>query len=71
MEIDINKCIKYVAHAWDNVTNTTIENCWMKANILPNDDDDEDHVNAELQDHNANIRLEIQCLKELEEVQLL
>jgi hypothetical protein len=71
VEIDINKCIKYVAHAWDNVTNTTIENCWVKADILPNDDDDEDHANTELQDHNANIRLEIQRLKELEEVQVL
>ena len=48
-----------------------IENCWVKADILPNDDDDEDHANTELQDHNANIRLEIQRLKELEEVQVL
>ena len=34
-EIDVKKCIKYVAHAWDNVTNVTIKNCWIKADIMP------------------------------------
>ena len=34
-EINIKKCIKYVAHAWDNVMNTTIKNCQLKANIMP------------------------------------
>ncbi len=70
MEIDINKCIKYVAYAWNNVTRVTIEHYWTKADILPNNDD-EDYANAELEDHNANIELEIQRLKELEEVQVL
>ena len=70
VEIDINKCIKYVAYAWNNVTRATIEHCWTKADILPNNDD-EDYANAELEDHNANIELEIQRLKELEEVQVL
>ena len=58
MKIDINKCIKYVALAWDNITSTTIEYCWTKADILPNNDD-EDYANAELEDHDANIKLEI------------
>ncbi|CAB5208536.1 unnamed protein product [Rhizophagus irregularis] len=34
-EIDIKKCIKYIAHAWDNITNDTIKNCWIKAGIIP------------------------------------
>ena len=70
VEIDINKYIKYVAYAWNNVTRATIEHCWTKADILPNNDD-EDYANAKLEDHNANIELEIQCLKELKEVQVL
>ncbi|UZO26356.1 uncharacterized protein OCT59_018591 [Rhizophagus irregularis] len=37
VEINIKKCIKYVARAWDSVTKTTIENCWLKADILPKD----------------------------------
>src|SRR5215204_438500 len=65
VEIDINKCIKYVARAWDNVTSTTIEHCWTKADILPNNNDED------YEDHDANIELEIQRLKELEEVQVL
>ena len=58
MKIDINKYIKYVAYAWNNVISTTIEHCWTKADILPNNDD-EDYANAELEDHNTNIELEI------------
>ena len=41
VEINIKKCIKYVARAWDNVTQSTIENCWLKADILPKDNESE------------------------------
>ena len=58
MKIDINKCIKYITYVWDNVTNTTIEHYWIKADILPNNDD-EDYANTELEDHDANIKLKI------------
>ena len=66
----ILKCIKYAARAWNNVTNTTIENCWVKADILPNYNDEgmndrEDCKNC------ADIQLEFKRLKELEEVQVL
>ena len=62
IEMSIKKWIKYVIHAWDNVTSATIENCWMKANILPNDNDNyEDY----------NIELELKHFKELEKVQVL
>ncbi len=58
MEININKCIKYIAFAWNNVTSATIEYYWTKADILSNNDD-EDYANTELEDHNANIKLKI------------
>ncbi|GBC14132.1 tigger transposable element-derived protein 6-like [Rhizophagus irregularis DAOM 181602=DAOM 197198] len=41
VEINIKKCIKYVARAWNNVTQSTIENCWLKADILPKDNESE------------------------------
>ena len=55
---------------WNNVTNTTIENYWVKADILPNYNDEgmndrEDRKNC------ADIQLELKRLKELEEVQVL
>lgn len=66
-EIDIKKCIKYVSKAWSNVTRTTIENCWVKADILPSDYD-----NDEAEDETSiDILLELKRLKELEEVQVL
>ena len=58
MKIDINKCIKYVALAWDNITSTTIEYCWIKANILSNNDN-KNYTNVKFEDYNANIELEI------------
>src|SRR6266498_4359773 len=67
VKIDINKCIKYIAYAWNNVTSVTIEHYWIKVDILPNNND-ENYANADLENHNANIKFEIQCLKKLEEV---
>jgi len=72
-EIDIKKCIKYVARAWDNVTNTTIKNCWLKAGIMPEYDEpsDDESVDREDCENNADIQLELERLRELEEVQVL
>lgn len=76
-EINIKKCIKYVSRAWGNVTSTTIKNCWTKANILPKYDygsDDENEINTEGRENcedSADIRIELERLKELEEVQVL
>jgi hypothetical protein len=64
VEIDIKKCIKYVAHAWNNITQSTIENCWLKADILPKDNGNEIDMDADIQIYSAHI-------KELEEVQAL
>jgi len=72
-EIDIKKCIKYVARAWDNVTDTTIKNCWLKAGIMPEygEPSDDESVNREDRENNADILLELERLRELEEVQVL
>jgi hypothetical protein len=54
-----------VSRAWNNVTSTTIANCWKKADILPKDE-----INTE-DDENRDILLELERLKEQEEVQVL
>jgi|tagenome__1003787_1003787.scaffolds.fasta_scaffold20624770_2 hypothetical protein len=63
-EIDIKKCIKYVVRAWDNVTQSTVKNCWLKADILPKDNEDEIDV-----DFRAETQVLLTHIKELEEVQ--
>ena len=72
-EIDVKKCIKYVAHAWDNITNIIIKNCWLKAGIMPEygEPSDNEGVGCEYQENHADILLELECLRELEEVQVL
>ena len=65
VEINIKKCIKYVARAWDSVTQSTIKNCWLKADILPKDDDG-DEIDT---DFNAETQVLLMHTKELEEVQ--
>ena len=37
---------------------------------MPNNNN-KNYANTELEDHNANIELEIQCLKKLEKIQVL
>ena len=72
-EINVKKCIKYVARAWDNVTNTTIKNCWLKADIMPEYGEPSDVESVDREDHenNANILLVLECLRKLEEIQVL
>jgi hypothetical protein len=72
-EIDVKKCIKYVARAWDNVTNVTIKNCWLKAGIMPEygEPSDDESVDREDQENHADIQLKLERLRELEEVQVL
>jgi hypothetical protein len=67
VEINIKKCIKYVAHAWDNVTQNTIENCWLKAGILPKDDENETNMDVD----DADTHIYSTHIKELDEVQAL
>ena len=72
-EINIKKCIKYVTHAWNSVTQTTIENCWLKADILPKDDEteNENEINIDDHDDHADTQIYLAHIKELEEVQEL
>ena len=65
-EINIKKCIKYIAYAWDTVTQSTIENCWLKADILPKNEDGETDVNFE-----AEQQIYLTHMKELDEIQEL
>ena len=33
--MNVKEAIDYIAEAWNNVTPTTIQNCWLKTGILP------------------------------------
>lgn len=48
-KLNVKEAIDYIAEAWNNVTPTTIQNCWKKTEILP-DFIDEDDVNDEEED---------------------
>jgi hypothetical protein len=73
VEIDIKKCIKYVAHAWNNVTESTIKNCWRKTGILPKTNDNTaDEIN--LDDTTVEMNMDeiiVDNTNELNEVQAL
>jgi len=63
-------------HTWDNVTSNTIKNCWQKADILPTYSKGSDDENDFIEDYgnhanNVEILLELKCLKEMKEVQVL
>ncbi|GBC47327.2 tigger transposable element-derived protein 6-like [Rhizophagus irregularis DAOM 181602=DAOM 197198] len=64
IEINIKKCIKYIARAWNAVMQSTIENCWLKTGILPKDDE----VEIDLEFH-AETQVHLMHMRELEEVQ--
>ena len=38
-KLNIKEAIDFVAEAWNNVTQTTIQNCWKKTGILSSHDD--------------------------------
>ena len=66
-EINIKKCIKYVARAWDYVTQNTIKNCWIKADILPKDNDNEVNLDFDV----AEEQIYFTYMNELDEIQEL
>lgn len=67
-EINIKKCIKYIAYAWNNVSQTTINNCWLKADILPKNEDGE---NGDDETDEADRQIYLTHEEELEEIQEL
>ena len=59
--MNIKEAIDYIADAWNNVTQTTIENCWIKTGILASDNiNDIDNVN-----NNNDINLDLNELESL------
>ena len=56
---------KYVAHAWNSITQETIENCWLKADILPKIDENEIYM-----DDDAETTTEIPSNEEILKVVL-
>ena len=68
VEINIKKCIKYVARAWDNVTQSTIKNCWLKADILPKDNESDNKSEIDI-DFCAETQVLLTHMNELEEIQ--
>ncbi|CAB4475246.1 unnamed protein product [Rhizophagus irregularis] len=55
-KLNLKEAIDYIAEGWNNITQKTIQNCWIKTGILPtynddNDDDvDEDDLESDLDD---------------------
>jgi len=43
----MKEAIDYIAEAWENVTQTTIQNCWKKTGILTSSDDDDVDIDME------------------------
>lgn len=46
-KLNLKEAIEYIADGWNNVTQKTIWNCWIKTSILPSYIDDDD-VNFDL-----------------------
>ena len=46
-KLNVKEAIDFIAEAWDNVTQTTIRNCWKKTGILPSSDLIVDDINME------------------------
>ncbi|CAB4436504.1 unnamed protein product [Rhizophagus irregularis] len=46
-KLNLKEAIEYIADGWNNVTQKTIRNCWIKTGILPSYIDDDD-VNFDL-----------------------
>ncbi|CAB5372344.1 unnamed protein product [Rhizophagus irregularis] len=61
-KLNIKEAIDYIAEAWENVTQTTIRNCWVKTGILPSSDCIIDDVNMQ--------GIELNELDELNEINL-
>ena len=70
VEINIKKCIKYVACAWNNVTESTIKNCWQKTGILPKVDTDGFNL-VDTADEMDTDQIIVDNTNELNEVQVL
>ena len=69
-KLNVKEAINYIAEAWDNVTQETIQNCWKKTGILPSyDDDDIDETNEQDLELDELDDLDIDYLPEADSLQ--
>ncbi|GBB99166.1 hypothetical protein RclHR1_34380001, partial [Rhizophagus clarus] len=55
-KLNIKVVINYITDAWSNITQTTIQNCWIKTGILPSGNiKDVDDVNNNGDDINLDL----------------
>ena len=71
-KLNVKESIDYIAEAWENVTPTTIQNCWKKTGILPASDflvDDITMQDFEIDDELDELDgINIDCLPEVDEL---
>ncbi|CAB5357800.1 unnamed protein product [Rhizophagus irregularis] len=68
-KLNIKEAIDYIAEAWEDVTPTTIQNCWKKIGILPASDflvDDSNMQDFEIDESDELDGINIDCLPENE-----
>ncbi|CAB4477464.1 unnamed protein product [Rhizophagus irregularis] len=68
-KLNIKEAIDYIAEAWEDVTPTTIQNCWKKTGILPASDflvDDSNMQDFEIDESDELDGINIDCLPENE-----
>ncbi|GES96197.1 tigger transposable element-derived protein 6-like [Rhizophagus clarus] len=54
-KLNIKEAINYIADAWSNVTQTTIQNCWIKTGILPSGNIKDIDINNNSDDINSDL----------------
>ncbi|CAB4441110.1 unnamed protein product [Rhizophagus irregularis] len=70
-KLNIKEAIDYIAEAWEDVTPTTIQNCWKKTGILPASDflvDDSNMQDFEIDESDELDGINIDCLPEVDEL---
>ncbi|CAG8760019.1 20174_t:CDS:2, partial [Rhizophagus irregularis] len=70
-KLNIKEAINYIAEAWEDVTPTTIQNCWKKTGILPASDflvDDSNMQDFEIDESDELDGINIDCLPEVDEL---
>ena len=56
---------------WDNIISKIIENCWVKTDILPKEDENKNEIDMNDSNNYADIQIHITHIKKLYEVQVL
>lgn len=68
-KLNVKEAIDYIAEGWNNVTQKTIRNCWIKTGILPScDDDSVDEEDSELNIDDEEIENLLNYLPESDDV---